>query len=574
MKISILTILIIFVSLSVYAESYWVFFTDKDLERRGGENAVLQEVENYLSPQSIWRRTVRGQGITIADALPSPYYVNDVKDVGYEIIGQSRWLNAVIIESDSRDNFDQLTLLDFVDRIEPVNRFAVKRDQMAKFDQNNSELNYGFSEFQLSQVGITRCHNEGYRGEGVIIAILDSGFKFRHEALERFAQQDSTKIIDTWNYVDDTSSVAVGSPDETGHGTRMLGIIAGYQSGQLIGAAKNASFCLYKSELDDGLDDYIVEEHWWVLAAERADSAGADIISSSLAYKTYLDSLNWSYQDMNGTTAYASQAAFQAYRAGIVVVTAMSNVTWTSTGLAPQLDTCIKIPADADSIISAGGVDSSGSHYLSLSSANNRWYASACGPTIDGRTKPDLSASWWALSVDPDNDSAYYYGGGTSCATAITAGGVALLLQAHPSWNVHDVLHALKSTSSRSGSPNDSTGWGVSNFYAALHTQTPEVEPVTSSSIRSIYPNPFNPAVNNQVIFDIVLLDQTNVAVYVYTLDGFLVWYEDLGVLEDGSWTVTWDGKNESEENVASGLYFVMLDTGYGTDMKRMVVVR
>lgn len=572
-KIIFFVFLFVYLNLS-YADNYWVFFTDKDIDRRGGEEMVLREAENHLSQRAIWRRNLRGNGITLFDVLPSQNYIQAVENQNYEIIGYSKWLNAVIISTDS-DNLDNLNDFSFVKSIERVNSFSKEIEITKKVPINVSELNYGLSEFQLSLVGIVACHNEGYRGDGVIISIFDTGFERKHEALKRFSEADSVYIIDEWNFVNDTSSTTVGGTDETRHGTRMFGLIAGYKTGQLIGSAKNSQFCLYKTEwYDNGSPDIIAEEHWWVLAAERADSAGTDIISSSLGYRTFSDTTDYSYNDMNGNTSYTSIAAYIASQNGIVVVTAMGNIHWTNGGGEPDLDTCIKAPGDADSIISIGAVDSSGNHYLRLSS-NNYWYSSACGPTSDGRRKPDISAAWWSLTVEPGSgDSAYSYGGGTSCATAITAGGVALLLQAHPSWKVKDILNALKSTASVSSNPNDTIGWGKADFYRALHSSTPEVDPVTKSSVKNIYPNPFIPGDNKNITFEYILLDRTFVSFYIYSIDGTLICFDDIGVRNDGSDVWIWNGKNNNGEYISSGLYYIRLETGYGSDLKRFVIIK
>lgn len=579
-------VVFLFSAICIQGADYWVFFKDKDLDRRGGIDAVLQEAENLLSPRSLWRRTVRGSGVTLEDAPPSPFYVDEVKNSGAEIIGSSKWLNSVVVRTDDLSVLQNIERLGFVSYIDRVNTYESELDQTKVYKSFDSDLIYGPSEFQLSFLGIKQCHDEGYRGEGVIISIFDSGFNRTHEALKRFSEVDSVKIFDEWDFVNGNHSTAQGDPLDTinypdplgefRHGTRMFGLLAGDKSGMLIGAAKNSYYCLYKTEWYDGNSlDVVHEEHWWVLAAERADSAGADIISSSLSYKIFRDTLDWSYNSMDGNTTYAARAAFLASRAGIVVLTAISNITWTNTAMEPDLDTCIKTPADADSILTMGGTDSTGAHYKRFSTSNSTWYASACGPTVDGRRKPEVSASWWALTVEPNTgDSGYSYAGGTSCATAVTAGGVALLLQAHPSWRVSDVINALKSTASQSSSPDDSTGWGVVNIYRALHSQTPDVEPVTENSIQLIYPNPFKPSNTDVLCIEYILLDRTYASFYVFSLDGTMVWKYELGVIDDGRHVMYWEGMNENRDFVASGLYFLVLETGYGKDIARIAVVR
>jgi hypothetical protein len=72
--------------------------------------------------------------------------------------------------------------------------------------------------------------------------------------------------------------------------------------------APQAKFWLYQTE--DNSSEYPIEEFNWACGAEKADSSGADVISSSLGYATFDDaSLNHTYADMNGNTTMAVIAA-------------------------------------------------------------------------------------------------------------------------------------------------------------------------------------------------------------------------------------------------------------------------
>ena len=97
---------------------------------------------------------------------------------------------------------------------------------------------------------------------------------------------------------------------------------------------------------------------------------------------------------------------------------------------------------------------------------------SSPGPTADGRTKPEVCAlgvrNFVAASSPTSGDSSYQWGNGTSYATPLVAGVVALLLEAHPDWTPRQVREALLSTASRSGAPDNDYGWGVVNAAAAV----------------------------------------------------------------------------------------------------------
>jgi hypothetical protein len=137
-------------------------------------------------------------------------------------------------------------------------------------------------------------------------------------------------------------------------------------------------------------------------------------------------------------------------------------------GCAP---TSLGTPADADSMLAVGAVDS-----LNVIA---EW--SACGPTYDGRTKPEvLARGRHVFCPDDDDVNGYGYASGTSLSTPLAGGSVALLLEAHPEWGPMDVRAALLQTADRADHPDNQYGWGRINVLAALHS-----EPVR-------YPVPFS----------------------------------------------------------------------------------
>ncbi len=119
----------------------------------------------------------------------------------------------------------------------------------------------------------------------------------------------------------------------------------------------------------------ILEEWNWLMAAEWADSLGADIISSSLGYATNFSyGTNHLYEDLDGKTTIISKAANIAASKGILVVNAAGNE-------GDQSWRHIIAPADADSCLAVGSVDEWG-NYSKFSSQ---------GPTFDKRIKPNVT---------------------------------------------------------------------------------------------------------------------------------------------------------------------------------------
>ena len=89
------------------------------------------------------------------------------------------------------------------------------------------------------------------------------------------------------------------------------------------------------------------------------------------------------------------------------------------------------------------------------------------------------------------------------------------------------------------------------------------------------YPNPFNP----ETWIPYQLADDANVTLTVYDTNGVPVRQFDLGHQSAGFYTTRtkaayWDGRNETGESVASGVYFYQLQAGDYTDLRRMVILK
>ena len=198
------------------------------------------------------------------------------------------------------------------------------------------------------------------------IAVLDAGFE-NTESLPIFQRAwDEGRIQEGL----DAMYSQGGLFAHHRHGTAVLGTMAGHLEDSLIGTAPDATYVLYRTE--DAYSEYLIEEDYWVAAAEHADSIGVDLMNTSLGYSLFDDStMNHVYDDLNGTTTRISQAAEWAAQKGILCTTSAGN-----SGAAAWH--YITAPADADGILTVGAVDAEGQH-----AAFSGW-----GPTADGRIKP------------------------------------------------------------------------------------------------------------------------------------------------------------------------------------------
>jgi subtilisin family serine protease len=436
----------------------WVFFDDK-----GPEGAALAAAQGTVSARALERRARRGRvaSVTLADAPLSAARVSAVAALSTRVRHQSRWLNAVSVEATASE-VRALESLAFVERVELVRRFRQRREELnlragaveaAEPMRKASNLDYGTSFGQVNQIKVPFLHDVGLDGRGVVVAVLDAGFdNLAHPA---FA---TTSIAATRDFVNGDESVADGGVGEGSHGTATLSVIGGFQPGQIIGPAYAATFILAKTENTES--ETPVEEDNWAAAVEWAESLGADVISSSLGYLTFDRPFpSYTAAEMDGDTAITTRVADLAGERGVMVVNSAGNE-----GLDIRFNT-LGAPADGHLVLAVGAVTSSGA----------RASFSSVGPTADGRIKPDVAAQGVAVKIArPDGNSGYATANGTSFSCPLTAGVVALLIQANPSASVDEVFQALRSTASQAAAPDNLLGYGIVNALAALRAVAPQ----------------------------------------------------------------------------------------------------
>ncbi len=263
----------------------------------------------------------------------------------------------------------------------------------------------------------------------------------------------------------------------------------------MVGTAPHAHFWLLRSE-DTG-SEYLIEELNWVSAAEFADSAGADVINSSLIYSTFNDpSQDHTYMDMDGNTTPITIGADMAVSKGMIVVNSAGNdalKTWHY----------IAAPADGDSVFSIGAVNGAG-NYASFSSV---------GPTSDGRLKPNVVAQGSGTTIINATTGNVATGSGTSFSSPITAGMVACLWSAHPEKHNMEILAAIQQTASLALNPTYLLGYGIPDYFAAHELLSQSVGYNFSLHLKVFLEGPFNGAGMNAGLNGMIPLTQPYSAV-------------------------------------------------------------
>ena len=430
----------------------WVFFTDKGIFDSKEYQSALNRATNALTQRAAWRRakTMRPNLVDFRDLPVDHTYVNEISKYQAKLRQKSRWLNAASFEV-LVSRLDQISNLEFVRSIKPV--LGGKRrpvppqvpPQEPQKGQSKSDLNYGASYAQLQQLNVPAVHDSGYSGQGVLVCMMDTGYRKDHQAFGLAYSEG--RVLAEWDFINndgDTQNEPGDPSSQHNHGTYTWSTLGGAADGNLYGPAYGAYFILAKTE-DVSMEEPIEEDNWEA-GMEWADSIGADVISSSLCY------IDWyTYQDLDGNTAVTTQAADIAAERGIIVCNAMGNS-------GPGSGTLLA-PADADSIIACGAVNSSGD----LASFSSR------GPTFDGRTKPEVCARGVSTRcANPSGVTGYTSVNGTSLSTPLIGGCAALILSAHPEWTPMQVREAMMMTASRASYPDNNYGWGIPDLVAAI----------------------------------------------------------------------------------------------------------
>jgi hypothetical protein len=457
---------------------YWVRFTNKN-----GTPYTTSNPSAFLTNKSIQRRTTYSIAVDQTDLPVTPSYVQQVGSVGgVTVLYASKWINGVAIIVTNTAALNVINSFSFVAGSGPVNRYRINlppspvnaavqegRSMSTKATGNY----YGGSLTQVQQLGVDCIHSQGYRGQGMTIAVLDAGFYKANVNRAFDSLINRGGILGTRDFVTGGTSVY----EDDAHGAEVLSCMAALIPDTIVGTAPRADFWLLRTE--DVNSETPSEEYNWIRGAEFADSVGADIFTTSLGYTQFDNgAYDHTYATLNGKTANMSIAATMAARKGILVLNAAGNEGDNGWHY-------ISVPADADSIITVGAIDAS----------SNMASFSSYGPTADGRIKPDLTARGVGSWVLEPYSMMAQGGNGTSFATPILAGAVACFWQAHPGMRNVRVIDTLRKTASFRGAPDNHHGWGTPNMCLILSGIN---EHSKSSFNFNVMPNPFNSTVKIQ----------------------------------------------------------------------------
>ncbi|UCM90808.1 S8 family serine peptidase [Streptomyces marincola] len=260
---------------------------------------------------------------------------------------------------------------------------------------------------------------ERARGEGVTVAVLDTGTRASLPSLEG-------RVLEGADF---TRGAEGAHEDVDGHGTMMSALIAGTGAeGGIPGLVPEAQ--ILPVRVDTGAYDFNQHE-WWIQGIEYAVESGADIISMSLAGP-----------DLGGMPELQEAIALAARNDVLIFAGSGNEGAGANT---------VMVPAALDGVVGVGAVDRRGER-VDYSTYGPQVSLAAPGNEVPG---PCPGGSYQPACISER--------GGTSSATALASASAALIWSAHPEWTKNQVLRVMLETADgpEGAERDDFVGYGM-----------------------------------------------------------------------------------------------------------------
>lgn len=413
-----LVFLLVIVCTSAGQTKYWIFFKGKS------ESGTF-----HVSERTIENRQLLGLELQqYTDLSVDRLFLESLQqEEDVQPIIQSRWLNAVSAKLEE-SQLERVREYPFVEAIVPItarlhvtsNREDLEIEEALAYKQLNADI---FTE-------------ENLNGEGVVIGVIDGGFKGaqKNKALKHII--DDGRVLGMRDFVEPNNpSLFIPKKYEfSGHGTNVFQMMAGLDDKNDVrfGLATEASY--YLARTDHAELEFRGEEDYWIAALEWMDSLGVRLVNSSLGYSYEFDDPGEDYKpdQMNGQFSAIARAANIAVKEkGMILVTSAGNE-----GDDPNWQV-VSTPGDAEHIITVGAAN------------EQYWYK----PEFSGVGPEDLSY------IKPNITCATT--GGTSYSAPFITGLIAAMLQKKPDLQANEVKTILEKSSHLYFNPNNYLGYGV-----------------------------------------------------------------------------------------------------------------
>jgi subtilisin family serine protease len=413
----------------------------------------------------------------------------------------------------------------------------------------------------LLQVNAPQVWEQGYTGQGVLVAIIDTGINYDHADLAgRLWDGGAEYPHHGFDFSDNDNDPM----DYHGHGTHVTGTVCGTGvSGTQTGIAPSATVMALKAFNDQGEGD----ETQWIAAMQFAVEHGADVINMSLGRpQPNATQKRMTRQACDNTLAASVIASVCAgnIRQMQFMVPVPYNIYTPGDCPPPYLheDQLVNI-GGTSCVICVGAVDYN-DHLASFSSEGpSQWtdvpeygdYPYSAGSTTDiGLIRPDICAPGVQIkSLDYNNINGYTLMDGTSMSTPLVTGTIALMLSKDSALTPAQIDEILERTAiPLSAHKNNDFGSGRLDALSAVNAVGDDAI-VETKQQALIYPNPSTDR------FTVVCEGIKQIE--IYSVDGRLIRNIDV---EADSYQI---------EGLGNGVYLVRINTTHSKISQKIIIL-
>lgn len=351
--------------------------------------------------------------------------------IGYKDVSDSYVSNHFVV--DTLQTYSDVKVLSAYASITEINK--MKKDPnitFVSFDKNISanfpslsnatEGMYYKNKNSYSLIKLQEAHNSGLTGKNTAVCVIDSGIDTTNDAFNQ-------KVVTVKSFIEEPDG-SVNTKDYIGHGTHVSGILVGKsKTGIFTGVAPDAQLYVAKvfnKEQKSSEESLIAAVNWCV-------SKKTQVINMSLSYLV----------DYQITSAF-QYSLKNAYYSGSIPVAAAGN-----NGLKDKRSDTIGYPARSPYVLAVAS-----SNYLGeISSFSDR------GPSLFMTAPGELIYSAYPFELDTqdskigDSQNGYAYLSGTSMATPVVSGVLALAREKYPTLSNARIINIIKSSSMDKGAP-------------------------------------------------------------------------------------------------------------------------